>query len=999
MPYYQNTNSHFGSLRFIRDKLKNKFMTKIMEPSIKVYVTEEPVTFDQRTEGKYKKLRRGDVWGKIWDCGWFHVTGDFTAVDSHNMVLIADLNGEACVFDDDGCPVKGLTTHNSRMCTTLGNVGKTVYELPPQMAREGRLDLWIEAGCNDLFSEKPGIVNEMAVALRHPGLRELYYDIAVLLDLCDVLDRNGSRFSSIIRGLTEATHFLRDYTEEEAALALAFTKPLLSLPAAGGNFSVSAIGHAHLDLVWTWPQRETIRKVARTFSTTLYHMERYPDYRFGASQMQLYAWVQERYPALFNKILPRIAEGRWEVQGGMWCECDVNVTGGESLIRQLLYGKQYSRRELGCESFVAWLPDTFGYTAALPQIIKKSGIDYLCIQKIRTNVTNIRYPHDSFYWEGLDGTQVLVHVPPLLYSSAATPSEVYRTEREYKDKWASDSALMLFGQGDGGGGAGAEHLESLKRVQDLSGIVPVCQRSALEFFENLSTCNGLKKWVGPLDLDRHTGTLTSAAKAKSFNHKLEITLRRVEWLASTAYIQHEYPYPREKFASIWHDVLLYQFHDCLPGTSIGRVYAECYARYEEMLAELREIEMDCLSVYKDDTQIQAFNPTAYERREWMLTQNGWMFVSALPFTVAKSVDAPEVFIEAKDGCIENEYLSINFDNQGAIISVFDKEQQQECLSAPANRLAVYYDRVENGSDPWNTSSSAWDFPQHYDQKAPDFFRLENIQYTVDGPKASAHMRYSLGYSTLTQVVSLMSCSRVIKFDTECDWQETGKMLRTSFPVEIKTREITRGVQFGQVRDALHHNTEWQEFMEELCVQRYADLSEAGYGVALLTGHKYGLARRRGAIDLCLLRSPEYPQPDLDRGIHHFTYALYPHIGDEAAGDVARQANLLTNPLIPVLRGPAQPLFTVEGAMVEAVKLAEEDNSLIIRIYEPYGRRGTAKLDIGFEIKSYHAVNLMEEIEETEHQFSVSGQSITTPIQPFEIISLKITLEEKTNHGN
>lgn len=987
MPYYYFHDSNKGYLEYKCEKLKESFYREVMQPKVEVYVTKEPVPYSMRESGEYKVLKTGDNWGDLWDCGWFHLTGRLEKEQlKGQLTLYLDVNGEACVYDRNGCPVKGLTTNNSRMVPTLGNVGKNIYELPDGEIKDGTVDIWVDAGCNDLFKEQIGILNKAVLTEKKELLRELYYDFAVLLDLTKTLNTESARYQKIIVGLTKASMLLKDFTEEEAKEAFQFVKPLITQPSSQTDFKVTAIGHAHLDLCWTWPLRETIRKAARSFSTVLYHMDRYEDYIFGASQMQLYAWIEKRYPELFGKIKKRIKEGRWEVQGGMWCESDLNVTGGESLIRQFLYGMEYARNKLGKEVNVCWLPDTFGYTGSFPQIMKKSGIEYFCIQKIRTTSAYRKYPHDTFYWEGIDGTRILTSVPPVIYGCGATPVCISESETGYKDKAATDSVLMLFGQGDGGGGAGAEHLECLKREKSLNGLVPTVQDTALNFFrETEKHKEEIKTWSGPMDLDRHTGTLTTSGKSKYYNHTLENLLQKTELLGAMAYIREGVPYPYKALEKIWRGGLLYQFHDILPGTSISRVYNESHAHYEEMLQELNALYAKLKEKLMVSNIKAVYNPSQYERQEWIKMEGQWKYVSVRPYSCKTAEERNFSELKASVEVLENELLRIYFQPDGTIGSIVDLEVGREVLTGSSNTLMVYIDSMENGSDPWASGSSAWDFSDNYRDKLHENFQLIGIIPVIDGPKASLRMEYQYGQSVLTQDVSIMQGSRRIDFKTSCDWKETGRMLRTNFKVNFAANEMTRGIQFGAVKEPLHNNTEWEAFKSEVVGQKYVDISDNDYGVALLSDYKYGYHPGKGELDLCLLRSTEYPAKDLDKGKQEFTYSLFMHKGNVTEGEVVKESYLMNYPLEIGIDMGEVPLFEIDRGILESVKCAQQKDGIIVRVYEPDGHFSAVTLKVGFPFWHCYETDLLEnEIRELEGR----NNEIQLDLKPFEIITLK-----------
>ena len=499
--------------------IESRIYTTIASLDMTAYATKEPVVFAERQSGERLELQAGDKWGERWDCAWFHFRGRVPeSAAGRKVVLLIDVNGELCVFDEEGTPVRGLTNVNSEFDLTLGLPGKRVFPFAERAAGGETIDLWADAGNNDLFGfYRSGTVKEADVAICHEEIRQLYYDYEVLLDYVEHIGDQSARTARIQQALYEVHLLLRHPSDEAVAESRRLLGAELAKRGGDPTMTASAVGHAHIDLAWLWPIRETYRKGARTFATVLRNMEQYPDYVFGASQPQLYQWVKEQHPKLYAQIKQRVAEGRWEVQGAMWVEPDSNIAGGEALVRQILLGKRFFRQEFGLDMRMLWVPDIFGYSAALPQLLKQSGVDYVMTQKLSWSVHN-DHPHHTFFWEGLDGSRVLTHLPPEdTYNGPALPRSILKAERDYYDKNVSDHALVVFGIGDGGGGPGEEHLERLARVKNLQGLMPVKQEHAIDFFDKLNAnAARYKTWKGELYLEKHQGTLTSQARNKRF---------------------------------------------------------------------------------------------------------------------------------------------------------------------------------------------------------------------------------------------------------------------------------------------------------------------------------------------------------------------------------------------------------------------------------------------------------------------------------------------------
>ena len=718
MPYYQKQSMNL--IREAFDRLWNAQYQKIADLAIEAYITKEPLPYSQRLEGERHLFQPGDVWGELWDCGWFHFTGRVpdTACGA-NVAVMLDLSGEGLVVDQDGNPLLGITTR----ATSDFDVAKDSKRLVPvaDCAQGGEVvDLWVDGGCNDLFGNYRGRgrILQAEIVICHPEFTKLYYDMEVLLNLAEHLPEDSARRAEILYGLNEAAGLLIRTDPDTLRKAGEIFDALLAKRGGDPSLKIIATGHSHIDLAWLWPIRETKRKGARTFSTVLANFEKYPDYYFGASQMQLYQWMKEGYPALYQRVKDKIAEGRWEVQGNMWVENDTNLTGGEAFVRQFLYGRRFAEKEFGKISRMCWLPDTFGYTGSLPQIMKKAGLEYFMTQKLSWDYHN-DFPHHTFRWAGIDGTEVLAHMPPEnTYNSAILPESVLFTEHNDKDKGVCPEAIMLFGIGDGGGGPGTEHLERISRMQNLSGLPPVEQGSIEAFFERIDQYRDrYKQWKGELYLSRHQGTYTTQARNKWYNRKMESALREAEYACSLA-MQKGFPYPQEELEQIWKEVLLYQFHDIIPGSSIKRVYDESLARYELLLKHTRAIMQEAYAALSvsvgEDTPALVYNSLAFDRQAYIQLdgQEYKVKVPAFGYTAVSAENLQKDFhVRAEKNRISNGKLTLTFAEDGAVSSLYDEENRRECLRAPSNRFPVYYD---NGN--------AWDIDIYYREKAPDLCR-------------------------------------------------------------------------------------------------------------------------------------------------------------------------------------------------------------------------------------------------------------------------------------
>ncbi len=994
MPY-----SEQYMLRKIDDAIKTVKQgtyKKISPLSIKAFVTSEPVTFAQRTLGKEIHLSVGDSWGKLWDCAWFCFEGKIPESEKeNNLVLMLDVSGEMCVFNNSGVPVACLTNVSSEFDTTLGEPGKRIFILDKETVQSGEICLWADAGCNDLFGRycDSGTVVEADLAVCDSELREIYYDFSVLKDALLCLDKNSARYKRMLGRVYEAACYVTNLGFERLPVKRILNEQL-SRKCGDSSLRVTGIGHAHIDLAWLWPIRETRRKGARTFSNVINLMERYPDFVFGASQPQLYKWVKQDYPGLYAKIKEKVKENRWECQGGMWVEADTNISGAEPLVRQFLYGKKFFMDEFGVDVRTLWLPDVFGYSAALPQILKKSGVDYFVTQKLSWSEHNV-YPHHTFNWVGIDGTSVLAHLlPEDTYNGPAMPRSLKKIEENYKDNAVCEEALMLFGIGDGGGGPSTFHLESLKRIKSLEGFAPCKQGYSIDMLDRINAeKDKYAKWVGELYLEKHQGTYTTQSRIKRFNRKAEFALRETEFACVWAKLAADTPYPKAELDKIWEEFLLYQFHDILPGSSINRVYAEAEDGYKAMLKRLSEIKKAAYAAVAatmgkaNDTMV--FNALPFEVTDQFKTTGGYRRITVPAMGMKRLSESTDEFEPCTCGeaSMENAKLAVTFDESGAITDIYDKVNNRAVLlpGQKANILRVYEDRGD-----------AWDMRFDYTKDVCVKMQFEGAESGIEGGNAVRVQYYTFGRSALKQKI-ILTPAGIIKFETELDWRERNYMLRTGFPVNVVSDKVECDIQFGSIERSTTENTSWENAQFEICAQKWVDVSQFDYGAAVLNNGKYGYRVKDTTIDINLLRSPCYPDVNADYGKHSFTYAFYPHKGGRVEAKVSEHAYALNQPLsftkvaADVTRkksAAAAQLMSFDGgtAKIESIKAAEDGNGIIVRIYEGAGAGCKISLKPNFSFNRASIVNLME----TElSECAVEGNTISAELKPFEILTIRI----------
>jgi alpha-mannosidase len=824
------------------------------------------------------------------------------------------------------------------------------------------------------------------------------------------------------------------------------------------DVDITAIGHAHIDMAWLWTLGQTRRKAGRTFHSVLRLMERFPDFRFSQSQPQLYDFVRQDYPELFDSICQLVSEGRWEAVGGMWVEPDCNLSGGESLARQFLLGLSFFRQHFGerGETPVLWLPDAFGYAWNLPQLIKEAGLKYFFTIKMGWNQYN-RLPYDSFWWQGLDGTRILTHFSPTkggdsdfasTHNAMASAGGVLRTwtnfqQKDWGDPGLTPPLLMAYGYGDGGGGPTREMLENIRELRAFPAMPRVRCGMAADFFHDLETCvsERLPTWNGELYLEYHRGTLTSQARNKRANRKSEFLLHDAEFLASVAAtLEPGYAYPHQALSQAWQLVCLNQFHDILPGSSIGPVYVESQQQYAQIRALGDAVRQGALTVIGDKKggDLLVANATSFSRRDLAFwpgqgpdlpplrradgsragvqpVEGGLLLdvgelppysITGLCFVDGLSGEAQaEASLIAGPDLLENGTLRVEFNDCGDIVRIFDKRNRREVLPAAtiANRLEAFEDRPR--------TPDAWDIDIYYDDRMWQAEPADSIRVVERGPlRASLELRRQVLNSRVVQHISLAHNSARLDFSTTVQWHERHIMLKVAFPVDVLSPVATYEIQWGNVQRPTHRNTSWDWARFETCAHKWVDLSEGGYGASLLNDCKYGHDIHDNVMRLTLLRSPTDPDPKADLGEHRFVYSLLPHAGGWGEFTVS-QAYALNDPLIVWARGEPRTAVGEERAkdkeraaeshalatgsfvrvdppnmVIETVKRAEDGQGLIVRLYESQRQRGEFELATSFPLAKAWRTNL---IEENQEPLKTDKYGVRCFAKPYQIVTLRL----------
>lgn len=947
----------------------------------------DPIPFAKLNGCKFRKMHEGEVWGNRWESGWFKLSGTVPR-DWTGKTVVARLNfrGEACVFSAAGEPLQGLT--DGSVYTWATHLRERFPLASPCKGGE-KVELLVEAAANGIFGifrdddpvpgrdyreDYVGKLECVRLCVFEEEIWRLYIEARQLHSLMTSLPERDPQRAQILHALVKAANAFRPLAPNpvEARRLLA---PVLAATADSTRLATTAVGHAHIDTAWLWPMRETVRKCGRTFSSQLRLIERYPGYVFGASQAQLYQFVKDHYPSLYKRIQRAVADQRWEVQGAMWVEADCNIPSGESLVRQVLYGKKFFKQEFGVDVRNLWLPDVFGYSAALPQILRLAGVDTFLTQKLSWSQFN-PFPHHTFIWKGLDGTGILTHFPPEnTYNSNMEAGSLRRAAENFRENGYLPEFMTLFGIGDGGGGPLEEHLEAGRLMQNLAGVPRVTFGPAQAMFDRLKEHEAeLPSWEGELYLELHRGTYTTQARNKRQNRRLEQHLRRVEILYAALPLAD---YPAAALERLWKTVLTNQFHDIIPGSSIGQVYVDSQREYAQVEAELRDLEAAALKrlavapAKKEKAEQISFVNTLSHSFQGLVHVPGlasgslegpdgvrhplqpaaeggsWAAVSlpglaSVPFRVVSGpAPAKPAKSKRRGAVLENGLIRYEFSDEGLLVRAFDKETNREVMrkGEAGNRLSLYQD--------WPHNWDAWDVDITYEQQLVAHAQLTGMEVVEAGPVAQAvKLTWLAGESPVTQTVRLGANSRRLDFVTRVEWKECRKMLRVAFPVDVTASEATYEVQFGAIRRPTHRNTSWDWARFETCGHRFADLSDQQYGVALLNDSKYGYKVFGRTLDLNLLRSPYSPDPTADRGEQLFTYSLLPHTGRFEDSNVLAEAHALNQPVLVAdgnvaFRMPVELL--PEGVLVETVKKAESEKSWVVRFYEPRGFSASCRL--------------------------------------------------------
>lgn len=1030
--------------------LKQDFYEELGEISWEAFRTKEKLSPNELESLELLPVQPGYTWGECWEYCWFRGTFRLPEkAQGQRIVLDLKPGGESCLFvngrefgtyraDWIEEPHHYMVDNTISRCADAGDVYQICMETYAGQDFPNCETGYCATGpvlpgssWSSLTEGSRRTLGRCTYGIWREEAYQLYMDVSTLFKLLKVLEESSLRAAEAAEALKEFTRIV-DFEQDgdarlacyrEAADAL---KPVME--AVNGTTAPLfwAIGNTHLDLAWLWPVEETERKAERTFAAQLRLLEEYPEYRFIQSQPALYEMCRIHYPELFERIRDAIKKGNWIADGAMWVEPDTNLTGGESLVRQLLHGKRYYKEVLGVESDVLWLPDTFGYCAALPQILAGFGVKYLVTQKIFWCCNDgERFPYHYFTWEGMDGTKVVSFLPTS-YTYRTDPEEIGNVWKNRSQKEDLKAFLLPFGYGDGGGGPSRDHLEYIRRQQDLEGSPRMKMGSPKEFFHFMEEQGGPRHtYTGELYFSSHRGTYTSQAKIKKYNRACELALREMEWWSALAG-KKGMVYDQSRADSLWKLLLFQQFHDILPGSSIARVYEEARKAFLRILEESQEMLGQALDFLLEDSgdagTVTIFNSLSFPRkalitlpeefRNGAVTEDGkrvyvqhmeegYKALVELPagdgmtlYAAAENAAGQEASdSQYRKACaavrrtetgyeMENDRIFARINALGQVDSYVLKSSGREMAAGPMNRLRLFKDIPRH--------FDAWDIDAGYRDMELDGVRDIQMEIKAEGLEAVLKVCGKIGNSSFTQTISLAAGQERLEFHTRIHWQELHRLLKTAFPVEVHAETARNEIQFGFVERPAHRSREYDKDRFEVCNHRYTALCDEAHGAAVLNDGKYGISMEGNSLELTLLRAPSSPQMRADNGIQEFTYAFYAWEGSFTESDVVRQGYEL-NVQPPVRSGRLPEMDTVrtdrKNIIIDTMKPAEDGSTdVVLRLYEAERAAVSAKIMLPAWCRRAFLCDMMEQ---ARQELSIEEGGITLMFHSFEIKTIRL----------
>ena len=1039
---HNHTDLTQDRIGYLKERLERELTWQICPLEVTAWpVPGEPVGFAQATAADYQPFPPGTWWGAPWSTWWLHVTGTLPAghadkeVDlSIDLGFVGDWAGnqsEAMVYTPAGRPLKALNPRNHRIALNHGVLAKRFAEEgEPLIAADGRVEVWVEAAGNPNMTLHLGGPTELGdrrtagneplwqfkgaeLSVRRNEVWGLWLDVDILDGLMHQLPADSTHRARLLHGLERAADEVDHHgIIAGAAQARRILAEYLNSGANSSAQQMTAIGHAHIDSAWLWPLRETRRKVVRTFSNVVALAEEYPDFHFACTSAQHYAWLKDSSPELFERVRDAIERGQWHPVSGMWVESDTNLPSGESLVRQFTNGLRWMRDHLGVRPDCLWLPDSFGYTGALPQIARLAGMNWFFTQKLSWNTANT-LPHHTFWWEGIDGTRIWAHFPPVdCYDSIVSAQEVKKAEANFKEKGVARRSILPFGYGDGGGGPTAEQVERVHRFADLEDAPQVQLGSPGDYFDGArDDYPQAPVWRGEMYLEFHRGVYTSVHGLKYGNRCAEAKLAAAEWLATVA-ARVGHPYPHEQLEQLWRRTLLLQFHDILPGSSIAWVNQEAIAEFTAIRAELDQLMNDAWQALsqtggEERAGLSLVNPSQTDRRD-VVTVDGRPTLVQVPAMAAEpltdAVVEPEHSVHSQSGRktirMTNGLVEVCIGaSDGLVNSIVDLVAGREVLlpGQCANRLVLHPDHPD--------CFDAWELQRQYRHSADPVDEVADLSVVEDPLRSTVRIERCAENSNFIQTVTLNADSRAVEFSLDIDWAERARVLKVDFPLDVAARTSIDEIQFGHIERPIGANTSWDDANFESCGQRWMLLGEPGYAIALVNQSNYGHdVNPAGGDDhtppggvmarLTLLRSPQSPDPHPDRGRHHLVYSL---LVDADIASAHVEAARLNQPLevrdgALRLRSLAR-IESVRGmAVIDAVKQAfDGSGDLVVRLHEADGGRSRVRLLLDRGGKPTEVDLLEEPVSEPTQQLPVRiASEIDIVLRPFQIMTLRVS---------
>ncbi|CAI5783661.1 alpha-mannosidase 2C1 [Podarcis lilfordi] len=991
--------------------------------SLSCFETSQRIPYDEAVRQEFRLVKVGDCFGSTWKTCWFKVDlsipREWTGKEVH---LLWESEGEGMIWRD-GQPVQGLTREGEKTSYILTD---NLKETDPHS-----LTLYVEVACNGLFGagkgsmiappdpDKKFSLQKAELVVFNRAVHELLVDFEILLDMAKLLGEENQRSFQALYTANRMVNLCDVANPLTFAAAHELACSVFGQKNGESQHVIHAMGHCHIDSAWLWPYDETIRKCARSWVTVIRLMEKNPEFTFVCSQAQQFEWVKNWYPGLYSTIQKFVKEGRFIPVGGTWVEMDGNLPSGESMVRQFLQGQRFFQQEFGKLCLEFWLPDTFGYSAQLPQVMNGCGIHRFLTQKLSWNLVNT-FPHNTFVWEGIDGSQVLAHFPPAdSYGLAGCVEEMLKTAKNNRDRGRVNHSAALFGFGDGGGGPTQKILDRLRRMKDTDGLPRVQMSTPDRLFTALEKEKAqLCTWVGELFLELHNGTYTTHGQIKKGNRECERLLHDVEILSSFALAQKSsFQYPSAKLQHLWRLLLLNQFHDVLPGSCIQLVAEDAMRYYSEICSAGSQLLKDAVqslfggllsSSQETNGGILVVNTLPWKRTEVIpkagpggsktlalvtVPSMGYCVVQdslppPYPVTVTKEVDGSVI--------MKNGLVRVCLDTLGRVTSLCLMHPERESVpeGCCANQFVIF-DDVPLYWDAWDVMD------YHLETRKTIAHLLKPLEIIQPGGlRGSVTSSLQISEkSVLTQEVILDAACPHVRFQTQVDWNEAHKFLKVEFPAKVRSPNATYEIQFGHLQRPTHWNTSWDWARFEVWSHKWMDLSEHGFGVALLNDSKYGCSVRSNVMSLSLLRAPKSPDATADIGSHQFTYAVMPHVGSFQEAEVIRQAYNLNFPLhkVPCVSGqhPAWSAFSVQSPAVvlEAIKQAEDvPGVLVIRLYESHGSTVVTWLQTSLPVQEAVMCDLLEQPDPSKC-VPLEERGLRLSFTPFQIQTVLLTLKQ------